>query len=144
MIYDIKVFDGQGKLKEVIDGQKRFGEKYGEAVGIIGIRHSSTENTKTFNCPICDKLLENVGMARKSCGSTKCLDKIAYAKRVLPPERKFKCRICETDVITHHRNQVTCLSDACKAENVRRTSREGWAHKNRGTTIGRRNRDAKN
>ena len=75
MIYDIKVFDANGKLIEIVNGQKSFDVHYTKLIKSIGKtawgKHAKNYK-KVFLCPICKKEVEG-RVNQITCGSRKCL-----------------------------------------------------------------------
>ena len=128
MIYDIKVFDKDGNLKEIINGQKIFEKTYEKDYKMVhrsqalGYQTKAKKKQRKLTCPYCKVVLYTSRAKQYICGSKECSikrkDKYGH-RRHKNSERKFKCRVCKIKVVTKHPVQVTCLSDQCKKENNR-------------------------
>jgi hypothetical protein len=118
MIYDIKVFDKHGNLKEVVNGHKDFQKIYG-----------SSEAPKAsvkghFICKYCGITVEQTRTSKITCGSRKCRNEHARSYKKKKGARKITCRICKTKLEVTQSRQITC-SKECSEENNRRTSLAG-------------------
>ena len=123
MIYDIKVFDNEGNLKEIINGQKIYEKIYEEDFKMVHRRTKARKKQRKLTCPYCKVVFFTARDNQYICGSKECSHKRSNTygnRRYDNSERKFKCRICNIKVITKHPLQVTCLSDQCKKENNKR------------------------
>ena len=119
MIYDIKVFDKHGNLKEVINGQSYFQKIYGESDAPKASKKGS------FFCKYCKNTVTKTRPNMATCGSHACRN--AHRLALKPPRkgtRSITCRICKTKVEVTQNRQVTC-SKKCSEENNRRTSLAG-------------------
>jgi hypothetical protein len=126
MIYDIKVFDKDGKLKDVINGYEVYQQVYGE---------SDAPNATVkgyFVCKYCNVTVEQTRTSKVTCGSRKCRNEHArlYKKRI--GVREITCRICKTKLKVTQSRQITC-SKECSEENNRRVSAEGARRRYRAT-----------
>ena len=150
MIYDIKVFDKHGNLKEIINGQEIFKKVYEKDFKMVkraqalGYQTKVKKKQRELTCPYCEVVFHTARANQYLCGAKKCTnkrkDKYGH-RRHKNSERKFKCRICNIKIITRHPVQVTCLSDQCKKENNRRQNLIN-AHQ-RETKKRRKGRDAR-
>ena len=146
MIYDIKVFDNEGNLKEIINGQKVYEKIYEEDFKMVHRRTKARKKQRKLTCPYCKVVFFTARDNQYICGSKECSHKRSNTygnRRYDNSERKFKCRICNIKVITRHPVQVTCLSVHCKKENNRRQNlinghrkevRERRIHRRKGET----------
>ena len=106
MIHDIKVFNPQGDLLKVINGQKQMDKHFkvlAESIGKTGWGIAAKKPKKNIICPICKKVLE--GAANQvTCGSAKCLRervkvRVRYVtsrkgKKTMPYIHKIVCKQC--------------------------------------------------
>ena len=118
MIYDIKVFDKYGNLKEVVNGHKDFQKIYG------GSDAPKATVKGTFICKYCNTKVEQTRTSKVTCGSRECRNAHARAYKRKKVARKITCRICKTELEVTQSRQVTC-SKKCSEENNRRTSLAG-------------------
>ena len=124
MIYDIKVFDKHGGLKQIINGQEVFEKIYEkDCKPSFSCQAKSKKKQRKLTCPYCKVVFFTARDNQYICGSEKCSKERSSRsnhRRYDNSERKFKCRVCKIGVTTKHPLQVTCLSDHCKVENNRR------------------------
>ena len=106
MIHDIKVFNPQGELLKVINGQKQMDLHYSAIAKSIAQSNwgiAAKKPKKNIICPICKKVLE--GAANQvTCGSAKCLRervkvRVRYVtsrkgKKTMPYIHKIVCKQC--------------------------------------------------
>ena len=117
MIYDIKVFDGKGNLKEVIDGYKVFQKGYDIQMSPYLMERSKA--TEHFTCRYCKKEFPLRAPGQFCCAQPKCIYKRGLILRPYKKPRKIKCRICHKSAEVRHSRQITC-SKECSVENNRR------------------------
>ena len=118
MIHNIKVFNPQGELLKVINGQKIMDRRYAILAESIGrtVWGKSAKKFKTnIVCSVCKKKAE--GRANQfTCGSHICLkehrERIRL-KKYPNPTRTFKCVTCGIKVETRHHNKKTCGLEKC-------------------------------
>jgi hypothetical protein len=120
MIYDIKVFDKDGKLKDVINGHNSYQKVYGE-------NDAPNATVKGhFKCRYCNITVEQTRTSKVTCGSRLCRNKHANSYRKRKDPRPMTCRICSKVTEVRHSRQITC-SKECAKENNRRISAAGAA-----------------
>ena len=117
MIYDIKVFDKHGKLKEVIDGKKYFDKLYEETAKSFIMERKKTK--ETFMCRFCKESFPRSSPQQFCCNKAKCRYQHGLIKKPLKGGRKITCRICNKEATVTHSRAVTC-GPKCSAENNRR------------------------
>ena len=120
MIHDIRVFNPNGELTNIINGQKLMDAKYEKIAKSIAKtvwgKHVKTYKTKPVTCPICKITVE--GRANQvTCGSAKCIRERQQAKKYPKSLRKFKCPECGVKIETRHHNKKTCGLQECFVKN---------------------------
>ena len=106
MIHDIKVFNPQGDLLKVINGQKQMDLHYSAIAKSIAQSNwgiAANKHKKHIICSICKKELEGASN-QVTCGSAKCLRERVKArlryvssrkgKPILPYINKIICKEC--------------------------------------------------
>ena len=148
MIYDIKVFDKHGDLKEVINGQEAFAKIYEQDYKMVHKSQNLRSKVKLkkdqrkLTCPYCKVEFFTTKWNQYICGSKECSTKrktVYGTRRYVDKTRKFKCRVCNTKVETKHQLQATCLSSFCRKESNRKQNLE-LSHK-RKASIKKRKRE---
>lgn len=136
MIYDIKVFDKDGKLKDVINGYEVYQQVYGE---------SDAPNATVkgyFVCKYCNVTVEQTRTSKVTCGSRLCKNKHANSYRKKVAARPMTCRICSKVTQVRHSRQITCGKE-CAKENNRRISAEGARRRYKSTGEWNKNKKGK-
>tara|TARA_R110002051_G_scaffold90119_1_gene158754 strand:- start:2921 stop:3352 length:432 start_codon:yes stop_codon:yes gene_type:complete len=117
MIHDIKIFDGHGNLKEVINGKKYFDKLYEETTKSFIVERKKTK--ETFTCRFCKQSFPRISPKQFCCRQAKCRYQHSLIRRPLKGGRKITCRICNKETTVTHSGAVTCGPE-CSAENNRR------------------------
>ena len=117
MVYDIKVFDKHGNLKEVINGQECFNKIYEEtAKSFVTERKKEKE---TFVCRHCNETFPKRSPTQVCCKKLKCRYQQGLINNPRKGGRDITCIICNKKATVTHGRAVTCGKE-CSAERNRR------------------------
>ena len=121
MIYDIKVFDKHGQLKEIINGTEIFAKVYGDEGSQSPYLMDRKKTKVTFICRFCKGEFPRHSASQFCCKQEKCKYQRALIRKPLKGGRKIKCSICDKETIVKHSRALTC-SPECSAERNRRNN----------------------
>jgi len=137
MIYDIKVFDKHGNLKEIIDGQKYFDKLYEQSAKSFIMERKKTKGT--FICKFCRESFPSSSPSQFCCNKGKCRYQRGLMIKPLKGGRDIVCRICSKKATVQHSRAVTCSKECSKELNRKKNLVNGLAFKKKQ----REERDAK-
>ena len=124
MIHDIKVFNPEGELLEVINGQEVVDAKYLAIAKSLSKtmwgKHCKPVKKRSIFCSIC-KIKTEARANQLTCGSDKCVRQQQHLRRKsrLTPAslRKFKCPECGVKIETNHHSKKICGLQECLTKN---------------------------
>ena len=125
MIYDIRVFDKHGKLKEVINGQKCFDKLYEQGAKSFIIDRKKIK--VTFICRFCNGEFPRRSPSQFCCGQAKCVYQRSLIKNPLKGGRDIVCRMCNKKATVQHSRAVTCGKECSKELNRKKHLVRGLA-----------------
>ena len=115
MIHDIKVFDGHGNLKEIIDGQKYFEKIYEQTAKSFIMERKKTKGT--FVCRFCKESFPSSSKGQFCCNKGTCRYQRSLILKPLKGGRDIVCRVCSKKVTVKHSRAVTCSKECSKEHN---------------------------
>ena len=115
MIHDIKVFDKDGNLKEIINGQKYFDKLYEQSAKSFIMERKKTKGT--FICRFCKESFPRSSSSQFCCNKGTCRYQRGLILKPLKGGRDIVCRICNKEATVRHSRAVTCGKECSKELN---------------------------
>ena len=137
MIHDIKVFDKDGNLKEIINGQKYFDKLYEQSAKSFIMERKKTKGT--FICRFCKESFPRSSPSQFCCNKGTCRYQRGLILKPLKGGRDIVCRVCNKETTVRHSRAVTCSKECSKEHN----KRKNLAHAKKRNETNARNREAR-